>query len=350
MESIKPVGSDAAALELQDTYEVSFDIIGIVRLLTGPMAALVFWNLPLGLEPNIQKTFAIVVFMIVYWIVEALPHAVTALVGCYLFWALDVVKISVAFSGFASSTPWFVFACLLMGEAASKTNLVQRLGYWVMLRVGTSYSRLLLGIITISFLLNFLIPNAVARVSMLAPIAIGILTVYGLGKHSNAGKGLFLILTYSCPLFAKMMMSGPAAIFTRGVVEEQTGVQILWSQWLFAFLPVVVITIFASWILVRWLYPAEVHELPGGKEYLARALSDMGSLKADEKKVLGWLLFATALWSTDSLHHISPATITVGVGLALCFPKLGVLDEKAIKRINFMNVFFTAGALSMALS
>ena len=212
MESIKPVGSDAAALELQDTYEVSFDIIGIVRLLTGPMAALVFWNLPLGLEPNIQKTFAIVVFMIVYWIVEALPHAVTALVGCYLFWALDVVKISVAFSGFASSTPWFVFACLLMGEAASKTNLVQRLGYWVMLRVGTSYSRLLLGIITISFLLNFLIPNAVARVSMLAPIAIGILTVYGLGKHSNAGKGLFLILTYSCPLFAKMMMSGPAAI------------------------------------------------------------------------------------------------------------------------------------------
>ena len=349
MKSIGPAGSGTAVLELQETDHVSLDIIGIARLLTGPLAAFVFWNLSLGLEPNVHKVFAIVLFMIVYWIVEPIPHAVTALVGCYLFWALGVVKISVAFSGFASSTPWFVFACLLMGEAASKTNLVQRLGYWIMLHLGTSYSRLLLGIITVSFLLNFLIPNAVARVSMLAPIAIGILGAYGLGKQSRAGKGMFLILTYSCPLFAKMMMSGPAAIFTRGVIEEQTGVQIFWSQWLFAFLPVVVVTILASWILVRWIYPAEVHELPGGKEYLRQALRDMGSLKADEKKVLGWLLFATALWSTDSMHHISPAIITVGVGLALCFPNFGVLDEKAIKRINFMNVFFTAGALSMGI-
>lgn len=35
------------------------------------------------------------------WIAEPIPHALTGLIGCYLFWVLKVVKFEVAFSGFA---------------------------------------------------------------------------------------------------------------------------------------------------------------------------------------------------------------------------------------------------------
>jgi di/tricarboxylate transporter len=37
----------------------------------------------------------------------------------------------------------------------------------------------------------------------------------------------------------------------------------------------------------------------------------------------------------------------LGVGLALSLPKLGVLDIKAAKQINFFIIIFSAGALSM---
>ena len=56
-----------------------------------------------------QKTFAIIAFMIIYWLAEPIDHGLTALIGCYLFWALNVVKFSVAFSGFVNATVWFLF-------------------------------------------------------------------------------------------------------------------------------------------------------------------------------------------------------------------------------------------------
>src|SRR3954453_20033788 len=87
-------------------------LVGIrtqLSLLLGPAAACLVWTMPLGLEPVQQKAIAIVVFMVIYWVGESVDHAVTALIGCYLFWALGVTKFSTAFTGFASATPWFLF-------------------------------------------------------------------------------------------------------------------------------------------------------------------------------------------------------------------------------------------------
>ena len=86
--------------------------------------------------------------MLVYWLTEPIEHGITALIGCYLFWAFQVVPFPIAFSGFVSTSPWFVFGALLMGEAVSRTGLAKRVGYTVIGRVGASYARLLLGSIT----------------------------------------------------------------------------------------------------------------------------------------------------------------------------------------------------------
>jgi di/tricarboxylate transporter len=67
-------------------------------LLLGPLAAAFIWLIPIGLEPVQQKALAITAFMIVYWIAEPIDHGLTALIGIYLFWALQVAKFSVAFS------------------------------------------------------------------------------------------------------------------------------------------------------------------------------------------------------------------------------------------------------------
>ena len=48
--------------------------------------------------------------------------AVAGFIGCFLFWALGVVKFDVAFSGFADATAWFLFAAMLIGLVASKSG------------------------------------------------------------------------------------------------------------------------------------------------------------------------------------------------------------------------------------
>src|SRR5215831_9582342 len=79
-------------------------VLGVVL---GPTVGLLVWGLHLGLAPTAHKALAVTAFMVVYWITEPLEHGITALIGCYLFWALGLVNFSVAFSGFASSPPWF---------------------------------------------------------------------------------------------------------------------------------------------------------------------------------------------------------------------------------------------------
>ena len=307
----------------------------------------IIWFAPLKLDSTIKHALAIASFMIIAWITEALAHALTGLIGCFLFWALRVVKFDVAFGGFADETPWFLFGAILFGMMATKSGLARRLAYLVMLRVGNTYARLLLGLILSDFLLTFLVPSGIARVVIMAAIAIGLVDAFGLGIGSNVGRGMFIIVTYTAGIFDKMMIAGAASITARGLIEKVGHVEVLWSRWFLGYLPCSVITIFVAWRLTLWLFPPEKPGLPGGGEHLRTELKKMGAWTRLEKKALALMLIAITFWLTDMIHHISPAVIGLGIGLFAVLPRLGVLDMDDLKRLNYLPVFFVAAAISM---
>jgi anion transporter len=305
------------------------------------------WFAPLRLDLTEKHALAVTIFMIVAWITEALPHAMTGIIGCYLFWVLKVVGFEAAFSGFADQTPWFLFGAGLIGMMATKSGLARRLAYMVMANVGAGYSRLLLGFILSSFLLTFLVPSGIACVIIMAAVAVGVMDVFGLGRGSNVGRGIFVTLTCTAGTFDKMVIAGASSILGRGMIEKITGIQVYWSQWLLAFFPCAVVTIFFTWRLVIWIYPPEKQSLEGGAKFLQELLAKMGPWNRDEKRSLFLMLIGIALWSTDLIHHISPAVIGIGVGLLATVPGVGVLDQEDLKRLNYLPVFFTAAAISM---
>jgi solute carrier family 13 (sodium-dependent dicarboxylate transporter), member 2/3/5 len=305
------------------------------------------WFMPLPMDLTEKHALAIASFMIVAWITEVLPHAVTGIIGCYLFWVLKVVGFEAAFSGFADQTPWFLFGAGLIGMMATKSGLARRLAYMVTSTVGAGYSRLLLGFILSSFLLTFLVPSGIACVIIMAAVAVGVMDVFGLGRGSNVGRGIFVTLTYTAGIFDKMVIAGATSILGRGMIEKITGIQVYWSQWLLAFFPCAVITIFFTWRLVLWMYPPEKEALEGGAKFLRESLAKMGPWSRDEKKSMLLMLIAIAMWSTDLIHHISPAIIGIGIGLLATVPGLGVLNQEDLKRLNYLPVFFTAAAIGM---
>ena len=319
----------------------------LIGSILAPVLGLTLWFAPLAIEPRAQHALAIVLFMAVLWITEPVDYGVTTLFGLYLFWALKIAKFEVAFSGFADNTPWFLFGAMLLGEAASRSGLARRIGYMVMRLIGTSYSRLLFSMITFVLILNFLVPSGLAQITIVGPIAVGIVTAFGLPAKSNVARGLFVILTYCCGLFNKMMLAGGAAILTRGMVEKLTGKTIFWSEYLIAFLPAIVLSVFGCWLCILWLYPPEKKNLPGGRAYLDEVAAEWGPWSIAEKKSLLWLLLAIALWATDFLHHLSPAVIAIGFGLLVTLPKVGVLSTRDARQVNFLLIIFVGGVLGM---
>src|SRR5256884_1134524 len=308
----------------------------------------VIWFAPLNLDPTIKHALAIASFMIIAWITEALAHALTGLIGCFLFWALKVVKFDVAFGGFADETPWFLFGAILFGMMATKSGLARRLAYLLMLRVVNTYAQLLLGLILSDFLLTFLVPSGIARVVIMAAIAIGLVEAFGLGIGSNVGRGMFIILSYTAGIFDKMMIAGAASITARGLIEKVGHVEVLWSKWFLGYLPCSLLTIFFAWRLTLWLFPPEKPGLPGGAEYLRAELRKMGPWSRLEKKALLLMLIAIRLWMTDMLHHISPAVIGLGVGVFAVLPRFRVLDMEYLNWLIYLSEFFVAAHVTIS--
>ena len=318
--------------------------IGAVLTIAIPIT---LWFLPLPLAANSRHALAVASFMIIAWITEVLPHALTGMAGCYLFWVLKIVDFETAFSGFADQTPWFLFGAAMIGMMASKSGLARRLAYLVMRKMGGGYSRLLLGLIFSSLLLTLLVPSGIACVVIMAAVALGLMDVFGLSRGSNVGRGIFVTLTYTAGIFDKMVIAGAASILGRGLIQKMTGIEVYWSQWLLAFLPCVAVTIVVIWRLVLWLYPPEQEALQGGVEFLRDSLEKMGAWSPIEKRALLLMSLAIALWATDLIHHIPPAVIGIGVGILAGVPGLGILEVEDLKRLNYLPVFFTAAAISM---
>ena len=120
------VAANAGALPSPASLENPNSRLVIIGQLLSVLVPLIIWFAPLPLELETKHCFAIVGFMIVAWITRAMEFALTGLIGCFLFWALGVVRFPVAFSGFANDTPWFLFGALLLGTVATRSAIVVR--------------------------------------------------------------------------------------------------------------------------------------------------------------------------------------------------------------------------------
>ncbi|HJZ73641.1 MAG TPA: SLC13 family permease [Vicinamibacterales bacterium] len=320
----------------------------VVVLAALAIAAAGFRLLPLGIDPQAHSALAIGIFMIGCWMTQVLDHGIAGILGCFLFWMLGVARFETAFSGFADSTPWFLFGAICCGLMGSKSGLARRLAYLVMRRIGSSYPRLLLGLIVSNFLLTAVVPSGIARVVMMAAIAVGLIEAFGVDRTSNIARGMFVILVYQATIFDKMLIAGAASITARGGIERFGQVDVLWSRWFLAYLPCDLLVMFIAWRIALWLYPPEAAALPGGAEFLQGQLNAMGRWSPVEIKTVALMLVAIALWMTDFLHHIPAPMVGLGIGLMSLMPRIGVLDADDARTINYLPIFFVAATVSLS--
>jgi solute carrier family 13 (sodium-dependent dicarboxylate transporter), member 2/3/5 len=336
--SPRTASSPAAATDSR-----SLALLGFIAL-----ACLVFRMLPLEIEPRAHTALAIGMFMICSWMTQVLDHGIAGILGCFLFWMFGSATFETAFSGFADATPWFLFGAMCLGLMASTSGLARRLAYLVMRRIGHSYSRLLLGLIVSNFLLTAIVPSGIARVVIMAAIAMGLIEAFGMEKGSNIARGMFVILVYQATIFDKMLIAGASSITARGAIEKFGQVDVLWSQWFLAYVPCDILVMIIAWRLALWMYPPETATLPGGAEFLDGQLTAMGPWSTAEIKSLVLMLIAIGIWVTDFIHHIPAPMVGLGVGLLALMPRIGLLDAEDVRKINYLPIFFVAAAVSLS--
>lgn len=95
-------------------------------------------------------TLALTGAAIVLWVAETIPIGQTSFLVLLIIGFTGIVPLDTALSGFASSAIFLIIAGMMMARAVNDTSLIQRLTYYILLKIGSTTSRILAGIILIS--------------------------------------------------------------------------------------------------------------------------------------------------------------------------------------------------------
>jgi sodium-dependent dicarboxylate transporter 2/3/5 len=288
-----------------------------IGLILGPVLMLVALAAPTGLDSPAHRLAAVFALVVIYWVTEAIPLPVTALLGPSLAVLFGVAGARQAFASFGHPIIFLFLGSFLIARAMAVHGLDRRLALFVLSRpwVGESPGRILLAFGAIGFCLSMWISNT-ATTAMMLPIAIGVLATLertpGSGKvaASSWATGLLLMVAYACNLGGVATPVGtPPNLIALGMLEEIAGVEISFFEWMLVALPVAAAGFGILYGVIRRLFPARDWRLEGAREVILQERATLGAWSAGEKAAGGAFSLAVTLW-------ILPGLLTLVLGEA----------------------------------
>ena len=296
-----------------------------VGLFAGPIVFALVLLIPFDLDGNQHRLAAILAFVVVWWVTEAVPIPVTALLGvalCALLEATppppeDDTSVDVVFGLFTDDTVMLFIGSFIIAQAMVVHGLHRRLAFRVLSLswVGGNTFRIILAFGLIGAVTSPVMSNTAAAAMML-PIALGVMGVVGgmvasqaRGEHRierlRFGAALMLVITYSITVGGLLLPIGsPPNLIGRELLEAETNEPITFLEWFAMALPIVIV-MFVAVILICVLFNRpEVSEVDGVEEYVAGERRKLGTLKRGEKNTLLVLAFALIGWFLPGLVGI----------------------------------------------
>jgi sodium-dependent dicarboxylate transporter 2/3/5 len=147
-----------------------------IAIVGGILAFFLLLFLPLDpavLSPAAKATAAVAGLMVVWWVTEALPIYVTALVPLILFPLLGILPADMAARAYGDKTVFLFMGGFFIAISMQKWNLHRRIALSIVQYVGTHPKRIVLGFMIATAFMSMWISNT-ASAMMMTPIAVAL--------------------------------------------------------------------------------------------------------------------------------------------------------------------------------
>ncbi|MDG6253284.1 DASS family sodium-coupled anion symporter [Glaesserella parasuis] len=167
----------------------------------------------LPFEPTVSKGLALLVFVAVLWLTEALHVTVTALLVPVLAIGLGVVKSKEALSAFADPTIFLFFGGFALATALHIQQLDRLIANKIMAMAKGKLSVAVIYLFSVTAFLSMWMSNT-ATAAMMLPLAMGILSKLDKETHHNTYVFVLLGIAYSASIggMGTLVGSPPNAI------------------------------------------------------------------------------------------------------------------------------------------
>jgi sodium-dependent dicarboxylate transporter 2/3/5 len=332
--------------------------ISRIGLVAGPIVALVIYLLLPEQYPDAagkatafthagRATLAILVWMAVWWMTEAVEIEVTSLLPIFAFPLFGVRPIAAAAAPYASDVVFLFLGGFVLALAIHRWGLDRRIAFLTLRLVGTTPARLVAGMLVSTALVSMWVSNTAAA-AMMVPIALAVVNLVlerRTGQTLEPGQPipvervdernfalcLVLSIAYGASIggVATLIGSPPNGIAAR-FIQQTYGIEVTFVDWLAIGLPLTLLFLPVTWfILTRVVYPSRLGPIEGGREYLDQQIHRLGRLSKGETVTLAVFAVTVFLWVTRPwlaaikiggvapLAGLGDSMIAIGAALAL---------------------------------
>ena len=271
-----------------------------VGLIAGPLLFLLVIALPvpaLGREAHLL--LAVFAWAVAYWVTEALPVAVTALLSSLLAILLGIAPAPTVLAAYADPVVFLFIGSFILAEAMKSSGLDRRLAFALLRHdwATRSPARLMLAIGVVSCALSLWISNT-ATTAMMLPVGVGILRALGEtgGAAPRFAIGFLLMLTWSSSVAVGVPVGSPPNLIAIGMVRDLTDRRLTFFDWVAVTMPLTVAMLLLCWLILGRLYRSEPRPPGHLRAYLAEEERRLGPWSRAQTNVAFVFLLAALLW------------------------------------------------------
>ncbi len=293
-----------------------FSISKKIGFLVGPLLFFIVLALPFDIiNPAIDKVISVALWMIVWWITEAVSISVTALIPLALFPLLGVTDIKSVAGNYANPIVYLFFGGFVIALALENVQLHKRIALSILKITGTKANGIILGFMIATALMSMWISNTASTVVML-PIAVSVIQLLiddadGYTKNDrNFALSIMLGIAFSANIGGMSTLIGtPPNSVMLAFLNETYQIDIGFFQWMKMGVPFAILMLIITYFCItRIFFRNNLEHIGGSGTIIQNELDKLGTMHKGEKVVLFIFLCTAVAWMLRSyLNTLLPA-------------------------------------------
>jgi len=273
---------------------------------------------PAELDRGARLTLGAALWMVTWWITECVPLLATSLLPLALFPILGIASSREAAAPYANDLIFLFLAGFLLAAALEKWESHARVAYRLVLLVGLSGRRVVLGVMLATAVISMWISNT-ATAAMMYPIAVAIGGLFSEDKAGlNARAALMLGVAYAASIGGMATIIGtPPNLVAAAALRELAHTPVSFVQFMALGLPLTLILLPLCWILLVYVAFRGQPRLGGEAGTMLRErLAALGPVRGGEARVLAIFTLTALAWVVRERKDLGGMTLPGLVDLA----------------------------------
>lgn len=294
------------------------------------------------------RTLCCSIFMVLLWIFECFPLAVTSLLPIFLFPLLEISSAADTTKPYAHPVIFLFLGGFFLAISIKNSGLDKRIASLIIRKTKGNPKAIMAGFISAASFISLWINNT-ATVMILLPMALSLLTQEDGTPHhdleenislQNFGKSILLALSYGSSIGGMGTIIGCAPnAFLTGFMSQTYNFHIDFTKWMIFAIPIVFLGSLTAYFIIDRLFLRKVKSLPVSKDIIESS-TQIKPLNFKEKYVLAVFFITVGLWLTQSILRsylplINNSSISI-FGASLLF-LTSVFNHKTHKVISWKD-------------